>query len=92
MKVSVPAVGFCQRCGKNSYVSRKVARAIVRRRFPGERLQAYRCPHLPGVWHGGHVAPEVASGEIAKQLFYGPQGVGEVRRKQGTRKYTKKAA
>ncbi|MFF4026983.1 hypothetical protein ACFYY5_29445 [Nocardia elegans] len=90
MKAHSPAIGYCQACRKTLYTSRKAARLIVRRRFPGEQIQAYRCPHVDNAWHAGHTAPEVASGEIAKDLFYGPNGVGEQRRKAGTRKYTRR--
>jgi hypothetical protein len=87
---SSPTMGYCPGCGKLAYKSRKLARLIVRRRFPGEQIQAYRCPHIEGGWHAGHTAPEVASGEIPKDVFYGPNGVGEVRRRAGTRKYTRR--
>jgi predicted RNA-binding Zn-ribbon protein involved in translation (DUF1610 family) len=84
------AVGRCEQCRKHAYPSRKHARTAARRRFPGERLQAYPCPHIDGLWHWGHPAPEVIAGEVSKALWYGPTGVGRVREMQGTRRPTKK--
>ncbi|WP_157978665.1 MULTISPECIES: hypothetical protein [Nocardia] len=78
-------IGECS-CGKRSFESRKAAKLYGRREYPGKRLQAYRCrKNRAGAWHVGHVAVEVASGEVPKSLFYGPKGVGRVRQKQGTR-------
>lgn len=42
-------------CGKSGFVSRKVARAFLKARFPGERMQTYRCRQSTiTAWHFGH--------------------------------------
>lgn len=42
-------------CGKVSFLTRKAARAALKRTFPGESMQVYRC-NRGGVevWHYGH--------------------------------------
>ncbi|MFE7744379.1 hypothetical protein [Nocardia sp. NPDC057455] len=90
--MDAPTIGFCHHCQKQAYRSRKDARTAGRRRFPGDKIQGYRCSHIDGAWHIGHVAAEVKSGEIPKHLFYGPRGVGRVREKQGTRIVRSKAS
>jgi hypothetical protein len=75
--------GVCA-CGKRNYLSRKDARKVLRNKYPGERMHVYVCLTAGG-FHIGHMAPEVACGEVPKELFYGPKGVGRVREKQKTR-------
>lgn len=42
-------------CGKSAFLSRKAARGSMRRTFPGESMQVYRCDRGPfEVWHFGH--------------------------------------
>ncbi|MEG8179371.1 hypothetical protein GZH49_12620 [Nocardia terpenica] len=79
-------VGACQECGKAAFATRKAAKQYARGRYPGGGLRAYECRRRPGFWHVGHLAPEVASGEVPKQLFYGPGGIGHLRHRCGTRR------
>ena len=72
-------------CGKRSFRDRKAAKRYARRQYPSDRMQAYECRKGGIGFHVGHAAPEVVSGEIPKQQFYGKTGVGRVRQMQGTR-------
>jgi hypothetical protein len=51
---------YCSRCGKQSYISRRIARR-VRKRVPDEPGRgppnAYPCPHSDRYWHLGHLPP-----------------------------------
>lgn len=78
--------GFCPECGKTAFATRKTAKQYARGRYPGAGLRAYPCPYLSGCWHVGHLAPEVACGDVAKHLFYGPGGIGQHRQRCGTRR------
>ena len=57
-----PATGLVKRignfrcaCGKVAYLTRKTARRALKRTFPGENMQVYRCDRAPvDSWHFGH--------------------------------------
>lgn len=68
------------------YRSRRDAKNAARAAFPGERFSAYRCKDNNAYWHYGHLAPEVLSGEVRRDQFYGSRGVGKLREYAGTRK------
>lgn len=79
--------GQCRYCNKQAYQSRKDARLAGKRRFKGEHIQAYKCPHILGGWHIGHSASEVVAGQYTRDEFYGPNGAGRAihRRKPAER-------
>ncbi len=79
--------GYCRYCNKQAYQCRKDARLAGKRRFKGEHVQAYPCPHIKGAWHIGHSAPEVVAGKYTRAEFYGPNGAGRAihRRKPAER-------
>lgn len=56
-----------------TFASRKEARREARAVLPGEQLQAYRCDtqngNAIGGWHLGHLAPEVRSGELGRDIY-----------------------
>lgn len=79
-------LGRCGECGKAAFETRRAARQYARRRYPGEPgLRAYPCPHRAEAWHVGHLAPEIVSGTVSSELFYGPRGIGAHRHRCGTR-------
>ena len=42
-------------CGKSAFLTRKLARAALKRMFPGESMQVYRCERaVLKAWHFGH--------------------------------------
>lgn len=41
----------CPVCGKQSYRSRKAAKAAARRLYPDRRRRVYRCDGESGEWH-----------------------------------------
>ncbi|GGM64228.1 hypothetical protein GCM10012275_38470 [Longimycelium tulufanense] len=49
--------GWCSRCRKNAYTTRKNARRAAKNLHPDGRLNAYRCPAGIG-WHFGHLHPD----------------------------------
>jgi hypothetical protein len=64
-------VGACAICGKVVYLSRKVARQVVRKlpdRNP--RPRAYRCPANPDHWHVGHIPHAMRQGAITREQWY----------------------
>ncbi|WP_280432628.1 hypothetical protein [Nocardia brasiliensis] len=88
-RVSPGYLGTCPACGKAAFRSRKTAKQYARRRYPGAGLRAYECLRRAGAWHVGHPAPEVVTGAVSKQLFYGPGGIGAHRHRCGTRRIPK---
>lgn len=46
---------WCAGCGKKTWRTRKAARHMAKRFHPGDRLNAYRCPHQYLGWHYGHL-------------------------------------
>jgi hypothetical protein len=64
MKSSEAApVGVCGVCGKLSFLSRKAARANMRKVHPGESMQVYTC----GIYfHYGHSPYVVSRGVISR--------------------------
>lgn len=56
-------IANCADCGKHGFDTRKSARAALKARHPGERMQAYRC-ESSGLWHYGHLPSSRALGRI----------------------------
>lgn len=58
------SVGTCHECGKQSFVTRKAARAFMKAKNPTrgdyEYMTVYRCGEY---WHYGHTPYEVARGQ-----------------------------
>jgi hypothetical protein len=52
-------------CGKRRYLSRKDAKTVIRRIFPGEvrHYSAYQCD---GYWHVGHVGATIKRGLMTR--------------------------
>jgi hypothetical protein len=60
--------GVC-RHGKRLYPSRREARKAARLAH-GHHLREYRCDHVEGYWHIGHVAHDVVRGNMtADEIF-----------------------
>ena len=46
---------FACPCGKAAFLTRKLARRVYKRCYPGESMQVYRCERAPiETWHFGH--------------------------------------
>lgn len=59
------ALGICDRCQKRIFADRRHAREAAKMTFGGEhRPRPYRCPHVDGHWHVGHLPDAVRHGEI----------------------------
>lgn len=60
------------RCGKVRHPSRRVARATIRRLYPGQRgMREYRCGWS---WHVGHLPPVVIAGDkTVDEVYRRPQ-------------------
>jgi hypothetical protein len=52
--------GTCPACGKQGYVSRKMAKKGAARLYPGEKMSVYQCGDL---WHYGHLPKVVQLGK-----------------------------
>lgn len=50
-------LGWCHACNKQTFRSRKAARANAKAVFPNEKLNAYPCPAAVDQWqwHYGHL-------------------------------------
>lgn len=64
-----PYIGWCVRCKKQAFSSRKDAKKACRRRFPNEHLTAYQCP-VTNTWHGGHLPQAVRFGTASRHQVY----------------------
>lgn len=41
----------CPECGKQSYVSKQVAKTAARQVYPGDQMRVYACSSGNGFWH-----------------------------------------
>jgi len=64
-------VGSCDPCGgKKIHLSRRVARRAARLTVSDDgRPRAYRCPHVDGHWHVGHLPEAVLHGRIDRDRY-----------------------
>ena len=53
---------------KQTYTSRKAARAAIRQTPGWGRMQAYPCPGGEG-WHVGHLPRAVRQGEVGRYIY-----------------------
>jgi hypothetical protein len=64
----------CQ-CGKRSYLTRRQAKQAMRaarnRLADTGHWSVYRCPTNPVMFHYGHLAPGVITGEVGRGELYG---------------------
>lgn len=57
----------CPSCGKVGYMDRRQAKARIRAMEHRDgRLNAYRCPENPELWHVGHAPADLISGVVAR--------------------------
>lgn len=59
----------CEDCGKGAYPTRKGARAASKANHPQERMTAYECPSMDGVWHYGHLRADVVAGRVGREVY-----------------------
>lgn len=50
----------CSVCGKQSFASRRAAKAMAKRRHPAAHLSVYQCDD--GGWHYGNLPPLISRG------------------------------
>lgn len=61
--------GECE-CGKRGYLTRKEAKRVARRLYPGDSgLNAYRCLTYPDFFHLGHLRDQVRHGEVDRSIY-----------------------
>jgi len=63
------ALGFCDDCGKLTYLSRKAAKLVGHRLRP--RRNAYECPFYDGFFHVGELPLPIRQGHVSRDEFYG---------------------
>lgn len=61
-------VGYCDHCGKVTYLRRQAARRIARRHHPHK--SCYRCPENDNFWHVGSLPSEVRQGVVDRFEYY----------------------
>jgi hypothetical protein len=64
---------------KQTYTSRKAAKAAIRKTPGWGRMQAYPCPGGEG-WHAGHLPRAVRQGEVGREIYRNPQPASRQRR------------
>ncbi|MBV6758415.1 hypothetical protein [Rhodococcus opacus] len=69
----------CAPCGKRAYATRKDARKMK----ANTDLHPYRCPVNDEQFHLGHLQGDVLRGHVARDDYYGPNGVGRIRHTRG---------
>lgn len=62
--------GHCDTHDKRIYTDRSSAREAIRR-LQGGGMRAYRCDVVDGMWHIGHLAPEIRQGRTTADAYYG---------------------
>lgn len=70
-------IGTCGQCSKRAYVSRSVARRVLRcARYDTKGMREYRCPHGIG-WHIGHLPQAAVAGvKSAAKVYRRPNHEG----------------
>lgn len=62
--------GLTCACGKRGYFTRKEAKRVARRIYPGDSaLNAYRCLGNPKFFHLGHLREQVRHGEVDRSIY-----------------------
>jgi hypothetical protein len=66
---STPPSGSCAATGKKSYLSRRDAKKVAKRVYPGgEHMSSYRCSEC-GFWHNGRMPKLVRDGRVDRSLL-----------------------
>lgn len=55
-------IGYCDEHAKALFPSRVQAKKFMASRFPGEKMNAYRCAEREWLWHIGHLSPAAKRG------------------------------
>ena len=63
------SIGWCERCAKHLYITRREARAVARRHGSSHKA-VYSCPANDNFWHIGELSPVVISGAVSRDDFY----------------------
>lgn len=59
-------VGRCPDCGKQSFITRKAARAVLRAKFKHESMTIYRCGDY---FHFGHTPGPIKRGNVDRRYW-----------------------
>lgn len=62
------AMGYCDDCGKLTYLTRKTAKLVGHRLRP--RRNAYACPFDPQFFHVGELPLPIRQGHVSRDEFY----------------------
>lgn len=65
------ALGFCDIHGKMLFTDRKNARMAIRHLAGRKDMREYACDAVTGMFHIGHMPPDVRSGVITAGEIYG---------------------
>lgn len=62
------AIGHCSVHDRLLYAGRKIARRVIRMKYPGDNtMSPYECSHGLG-WHVGHLPNVVVEGKIMRRF------------------------
>lgn len=64
------SLGWCDDCGKLSYIDRKTARKVAREHRE-EHKSLYQCQYRPQLWHVGGLPDAVMEGKVTRGEWYG---------------------
>lgn len=57
------SVSWCSACARDTFTTRKAAKADAKRRDPGTHYDVWPCPTDPGYWHHAPISLAAIRGE-----------------------------
>lgn len=57
------SVSWCPACARDTFTTRKAAKADAKRRDPGTHYDVWRCPDGRGYWHHAPISLRAVRGE-----------------------------
>ncbi len=63
------ATGYCVKHRKFSYKGRKAARRAARILYPNDHLTPFACKIADGLFHIGHLKPEIIAGDVSRKFY-----------------------
>lgn len=63
-------IGHCDTHDKRLYTDKSRARQAIRK-LKERGMRPYRCDAVEGMWHVGHMAPQILQGHTTAHVYYG---------------------
>lgn len=64
------SAAYCEPCQKFLYISRKSAKTVGRVHGRKAHMSVYPCPEVPSMFHIGHLAKPVITGDTTRKEVY----------------------